>query len=195
MSLPNQNQNQSRPDFGQVLMLDYPQSVAVYGTYAEAQRAVDYLADHEFPVKNLCIVGTDLKTIERVIGRKTWGSVIIQGAMSGVFMGLLVGLMLGIFLPGGWIQMLLAGLVFGVGFGVLNAAVSYAMTRGQRDFDSVSQTVASRYEVLGEHKVAQRARDMLREMPGERARQWNAGGTGVASDPHADSDQAPGQPR
>ena len=34
-----------------------------------AQKAVDYLADNEFPVENCLIVGTDLKQMERVTGR------------------------------------------------------------------------------------------------------------------------------
>lgn len=176
----------TRPDLASVLMLEFPQSVAIYQTYAEAQKAVDYLSDKEFEVKNLAIVGTDLKTFERVTGRRTWGSVIAQGATSGLFMGLLVGLMLGLFVPGGLLAMLLTGVVFGVGFGILNAALVYGMSRGQRDFESISQTIASRYEVLAEHRVAQQAREMLRTMPGERARQWNtAGATGVVSEASA----------
>ena len=47
-----------------------------YDTYDEAQKAVDYLSDHEFPVQNVLIVGTDLKQLERVTGRLTRGRVI-----------------------------------------------------------------------------------------------------------------------
>ena len=50
--------------------LEYPQSVGVFNSYAEAQKAVDRLADNDFPVKNLAIVGTDLKLMERVTGRR-----------------------------------------------------------------------------------------------------------------------------
>ena len=45
--------------------------MGIYTTYAEAQKAVDYLADEHFDVQNLAIVGTDLKSIERVLGRRT----------------------------------------------------------------------------------------------------------------------------
>ena len=41
-------------------------SVGTYDTYADAQRAVDHLADEKFPVENLAIVGTDLRQVERV---------------------------------------------------------------------------------------------------------------------------------
>ena len=182
------------PDLGRALMLEYPQSIAVYDTYKAAQAAVDFLADKEFPVNQLVIVGTDLKTIERVIGRRTWGSVMGQGAMSGVFMGLLVGLMLGIFVPGQWLTMLLAGLTFGVAFGMINSAITYGLSRGQRDFSSVRQTVASKYEVLGEHKVVQQAREILRQAPGERRRLFEGGGTGVVNTPLAPTQQPWAQP-
>ena len=43
------------------------------------------------------------------------------------------------------------------------------MTQGRRDFISVTQTVATKYEVLCEHKVAAQAREMLLQLPGARA--------------------------
>jgi hypothetical protein len=48
------------------------------------------------------------------------------------------------------------------------ALVGYAATRGRRDFSSVSVTIATRYEVLVEHKHAARARELLATMPGAR---------------------------
>ena len=49
------------------------------------------------------------------------------------------------------------------------AALGYATSRGRRDFTSVTQTVATKYEVLCEHKVAAQAREMLQKQPGARA--------------------------
>jgi hypothetical protein len=40
------------------------------------------------------------------------------------------------------------------------------MTRGQRDFSSVTQVVAPKYEVLVEHQVAAQARELLAKLPG-----------------------------
>ena len=92
--------------------LEYPQSVVVVDDYATAQKVVDHLSDKEFPVENLCIVGTDLKTMERVTGRRTWGSVLSQGAVSGIGMGLLVGLMMMFFTTGEAVfSLLLTGLI------------------------------------------------------------------------------------
>lgn len=147
--------------------LEYPQSVGIFDTYPDAAKAIDYLADESFPVQNLAIVGTDLKTVERVLSRKTWGSVISQGAVQGVTMGLMMSLMLYLFMPGvNWMAVLLTGLALGVGMSMLFAAVAYTATRGERDFNSVQQTVATRYEILCEHKVAQEARDLLTRLAG-----------------------------
>ena len=54
--------------FGSVFELQFPQSVGIYSSYADAQKAVDFLADQKFEVHNLAIVGTDLKSVERVLG-------------------------------------------------------------------------------------------------------------------------------
>ncbi len=84
---------------GSIFELQFPQSVGIYSSYAEAQKAVDFLADEKFEVQNLAIVGTDLKSVERVLGRRTWNTVLLGGVQSGVSTGLLVALVLLIFVP------------------------------------------------------------------------------------------------
>ena len=79
------------------LTLEFPQSLGVYDKYEQAQRAVDFLSDHEFPVENCMIVGTELKQVERVTGRLTRGRVAGAGALSGMWMGLFVGLIFSLF--------------------------------------------------------------------------------------------------
>src|SRR3954467_5240550 len=79
------------------LTLEFPQSLGVYEKYEDAQRAVDFLSDNEFPVENCLIVGTDLKQLERVTGRLTTGRVALGGFLSGVWFGLLFGLIFSIF--------------------------------------------------------------------------------------------------
>jgi hypothetical protein len=61
--------------------------VGSYPTYAEAQKAVDYLSDNQFPVQQVTIVGVDLMQVERVIGRLSWGKVIGGGILSGAWLG------------------------------------------------------------------------------------------------------------
>lgn len=151
-----------------LMRLEYPQHVARFPTYEEAQGAVDYLADQKFAVENLMIVGTDLKLLERVTGRRTWGTVLGGGALSGVSFGLFVGLMLYFFI-GPDIAMLLAGLALGVLFGLISSGLAYAVSGGRRDFNSTRATVATSYEILAEHKVAAKARELLEQRPGARA--------------------------
>ncbi len=79
------------------LTLDYPMSLGVFDKYADAQQAVDTLSDQEFPVQNCLIVGTDLRQLERVTGRLTWGRVLLGGALSGIWLGLFVGLIFALF--------------------------------------------------------------------------------------------------
>jgi hypothetical protein len=155
---------------GSLFDLQFPQSVGIYNSYADAQKAVDFLADEKFEVQNLAIVGTDLKSVERVLGRRNWGTVITQGMQSGVSTGLLVALVLLIFAqPGSFLLLLAVSLAIGIALGVGFNAAAYAMSRGKRDFTSITQTVATKYEVLCEHKVAAQAREMLQRMPGARA--------------------------
>ena len=159
---------QQRP--GSLFELQFPQSVGIFNTYADAQKAVDYLSDQKFEVQNLAIVGTDLKSVERVLGRRNWGTVIQQGAMSGISTGLLVALVLLIFAPpASFLALLLVSLAIGIVLGVGFSAAAYALSRGQRDFTSVTQTVATKYEVLCEHKVAAQAREILQRRPEVRA--------------------------
>jgi hypothetical protein len=148
------------------LELEYPMSLGVYDRYEEAQRAVDYLSDNEFPVSNLAIVGTELRTIERVTGRLTRGRVAAAAAASGAWLGLFIGLAFALFGDGNQWGFVITIVIFGAVFSVVWSQIGFAaMTRGgTRDFASVSQVVATKYEVLVEHTMAERARELLAKM-------------------------------
>jgi hypothetical protein len=151
-----------RPGFA-TLSLDYPMSIGVFHRYEDAQKAVDTLSDKGFPVQNCLIVGTDLKQLERVTARLTWGRVALGGALSGLWLGLFVGLIFALFASpnDSATSLLLWTALYGAIFGLVWSLIGYAFTRGARDFQSVSQVVATKYEVFAEHKVAQQARDIL----------------------------------
>ncbi|GAA4707816.1 general stress protein [Nocardioides conyzicola] len=149
------------------LRLEFPQSLAVYDDYAAAQKTVDFLSDNEFPVSNLMIVGTDLKRVERITGRLTYGRVALGGLLSGLWLGLFIGLIFSFFTEdNSLLGLIISCMVIGAGFGVVWALLGFALTRGQRDFSSITQVVATRYEVLVEHKVAGQARELLAKLPG-----------------------------
>ena len=151
---------------GSPLGLEFPQSLAVYDDYAAAQKSVDFLSDEKFPVQQLMIVGTDLKRIERITGRLTTGRVALGGAISGLWLGLFIGLVFALFGEDSVFAVIVSTAVIGALFGLIWSMVGYAATRGQRDFSSVTQVVATKYEVLVEHKVAAQARELLAKLPG-----------------------------
>lgn len=141
------------------------EQVASYPTYLEAQHAVDHLADQDFPVRLVTIVGTDLRMVERITGRLTHARVAGAGALSGAWFGLFVGLLLVLFSASPSLAVLMPAVFIGAGFGMLFAIVSYAATGGKRDFTSASQVVASSYAVLCQGAEAARARQMLESLP------------------------------
>lgn len=137
--------------------------VGSYATYAEAQRAVDYLSDEKFPVENVTIVGSDLQMVERVTGRLTYGRAAGAGAASGAWFGLFVGILLSLFSSTGtgFLVLVLAGLAYGAVFGAIFGLIGYSLTGHRRDFTSRSQIVAGRYDVLCQHQKADEARNLL----------------------------------
>ncbi|GAB3939707.1 general stress protein [Corynebacterium tapiri] len=137
--------------------------VGSFGTYAEAQKAVDALSDEKFPVEHLAIIGVDLIEVENVLGRLSWGKVLLGGAASGAWLGLFFGLLFSI-LGGPMLNALLWGILMGAIFGTIMAAVSYGVFGGRRDFTSQTAIVAGRYDVICHPDHATKARDMIVQM-------------------------------
>jgi heat induced stress protein YflT len=143
-------------------------AVAVYSTYREAERAVDHLSDNDFPVERTSIVGRDLKYVEQVTGRMTYGRAALNGALSGALVGLLIGWLFGVFdwfnpvVAAGWLA--LDGLWFGAIAGALAGLLAHALSGGRRDFGSIGMMTADRYEVLVDADLAEEAARMLAGM-------------------------------
>jgi hypothetical protein len=138
--------------------------VATYDTYAQAQKAVDYLSDERFPVEKTAIVGIGLKLLEKVLGRMTYLRGAGMGALGGAWFGLLIGLFLAIFSigTGSAFALIFWGLVWGAVAGVVFGLIAHAFTAGKRDFIATSQLIADRYEVLADPAHADQARELLR---------------------------------
>ena len=141
-------------------------TIAQYGTYLEAQKAVDYLSDNHFPVQAVTIVGVDLKMVERVTGRLTYARVAIAGLASGAWFGLFVGLLISLFGSAEDFSVFFA-VVIGAAFGLLFGVMSYAFTGGRRDFTSTSQIVAGEYRVLCLTEQAGKAVQLLNQLARE----------------------------
>ncbi|WP_436763254.1 general stress protein [Streptosporangium sp. V21-05] len=147
-----------RPD----VSLTGHETVAGFGNYAEAQRAVDRLSDQKFPVEHAMIVGVGLRLVEQVLGRLTYLRAAGMGAATGAWFGLLIGLFFAIFTPGRFpFVLVLWGLIWGAIAGAIFGLVGHALTGGKRDFLSSSAIVADRYEVLVASPHAAEARRLL----------------------------------
>lgn len=142
-------------------------TVATYGTYREAERAVDFLSDKGFPVQRAAIVGTGLQTVEQIAGRLTTGRAALIGATQGAMIGLLFALLFGLFLTAdsAFFGVLVYGLVVGALFGALFGAIAQAMQGGRRDFTSVQGMTAEQYELQVDHEVSAEAKQLLADLP------------------------------
>jgi hypothetical protein len=143
-------------------------TVSSVGRYEEAEHAVDYLSDHDFPVDHVAIVGTGLRYVEQVSGRLTTGRAALSGlgygALFGAFWGILFGAVFTTSDATFWGVLAFSILVSGV-FGALVGAIAHAFTDGRHDFDSTSETRADHYEVQVEDGYATEAKRVLATMP------------------------------
>lgn len=143
--------------------------VASYDSYADAERAVDHLADQRFPVDRVSIVGRDLKLVERVTGRTGYARSALDGALSGALAGVLIGWLFTVFdwsspvVARGWL--ILDGLWFGAVVGLLYGLLAHALTGGRRDFTSVGAMQADHYDVVVDEDVAEEAARKLKGLP------------------------------
>jgi hypothetical protein len=146
--------------------------VGAYDTYAAAQQAVDRLAEHDFPVQDVVIVGTGLRWEERVRGRLDPAATAGLGALGGLLLAMpaWAAATLGR-------QFVLAALsaLLGAVWGLLAHVV---LTGGGHRFTSAARVVADRYELFVEHRHAGRAHELLHpDLPRGRPvpSQWRIG--------------------
>lgn len=136
-------------------------AIAIYDEYSDAQRAVDYLSDREFPVEYCTIVGTDLRSVEKVTGRLTWGKVMGAGALQGVIWGIGLGLLMMLFWPGAGLATLVMAVAIFILINLITTAITYQVSGGNRDFTSTTAIVATHYEILVDRQHAAKARSIL----------------------------------
>jgi LytS/YehU family sensor histidine kinase len=99
-----------------------------------------------------------------VSGGLAWDRVALGGALSGPWLRLFVGLIVALFTTQNPLAVILSTAMFGAVFGLVWALIGYAAARGRRDFTSVTQVVATRFEVMVEHTHAERGRELLAQL-------------------------------
>lgn len=140
--------------------------IGTYDTYVEAQDVVGVLVGADLDSRKLSIVGSDLKSVEFVTGRLSYGRAAASGAATGAWLGLFVGIVVFIFAPTEQLGFILAAALIGAGFGMLFNVVTYSFSRRRRNFLSTHQVLASSYQVVVDPELTARAHDVLARTPG-----------------------------
>lgn len=139
--------------------------VASYETYDQAQAAVAKVSGSEGELAGLAIIGNDLKLVERIVGRLTWGKVAMRGALRGLGFGAFLGLMFLLFVPEAAGSVLVFPLL-GLAFGILLSVVQHSLVRRKRDFASTQQVLAARYDVVAPQESAGKAMHIIGQREG-----------------------------
>lgn len=138
--------------------------IADFADYAGAVDFVDQLIRHDFPAAMVAIIGSDLKTVERVRGKLSYGRVALQGLITGSWLGLLVSLFVQPGAAAGTTAAAntvgvstLAAVFIGAGIGMLVNILRFSFTRSRHEFSSASAVVAAKYEVVVPHPLVEQA--------------------------------------
>ena len=158
-------QNQRRSGLRQMpLTVPQGQVIADFERYQEAVAYVEKLIANDFPPQAIAIVGSDLRTVERVRSRITYGRAALNGIYNGAWFGLAFGLLFGNQLASeaaavGQVASPLEACIFlGAGIGMLVNVIRMSLIRNKRGFLSSSMVIASKYQVqVPEHLAAQAA--------------------------------------
>ena len=140
-------------------------TVASFPSYEAAQKAVSTLISADVPARDIAIVGTGLRSVERVTGRLGYAAAARSGAINGVLLGLLFSAILVIGSPSVPIQAFVGVVFVGIALGMLLSIITYSLVRRRRDFASVTQVVADHYDVTVAASGVQRARQVLGASP------------------------------
>lgn len=160
------NTTPSRPDRRPAVELPSGVVLRSYEQYRKAEAAVEDLLRADLPPRSISIIGNDLKSVERVAGRRSYAKAALNGAMLGAWLGLFVGGMQ--FLTASEAQQMQANatsmapiLLFAAGVGMIIGVVMFALNRSARSFGSTSYFVAGSYDLVVDPQHAAKARSVL----------------------------------
>ncbi|MFS0794235.1 general stress protein [Microbacterium sp. 1P10AE] len=137
------------------------ETVASFPTYEKAQKAVSSLIAGEVPARDIAIVGSGLRSIERITGRLGYATAARSGALNGLMLGLLFAFIFVLGTPTAQISAFIGVLLVGMALGMLLSLGTYAIVRRRRDFASVMQVTADHYDVCVAAPSLAKARGVL----------------------------------
>jgi len=140
---------------------EHGEKIADYAKYAAAQQAVSKLIQADIPARDIAIVGHGLRSVETVTGRLGYATAARTGAINGVLLGLLFSAIFVLGTPGAAIQMFAGVMLLGVAIGMLLSLITFALLRRRRDYTSVTQVIADRYEITVLPRSIHRAREIV----------------------------------
>jgi hypothetical protein len=126
--------------------------LADFSQYADAVSYVEKLVRNNFPAGLIAIVGSDLRSVERVRGRMSYARVAFSGAVTGAWIGLIYAFLFGptpnpADIASAGNGSLGSAIVIGAGIGMLFNVLRFSLSRNKRGFMSQSTFVASKYQV------------------------------------------------
>ena len=137
------------------------ETVASFPTYEKAQKAVSSLIAGEVPARDIAIVGSGLRSIERITGRLGYATAARSGALNGLMLGLLFAFIFVLGTPTVQISAFIGVLLVGMALGMLLSLGTYSIVRRRRDFASVMQVTADHYDVCVAAPSLAKARGLL----------------------------------
>lgn len=140
---------------------EHGEKIADYPSYPAAQQAVSKLIAGDIPARDIAIVGHGLRSVETVTGRLGYAAAARSGAINGILLGLLFSAIFVLGTPDAAIQLFVGVMFVGIAIGMLMSLVTYALLRRRRDFTSVTQVIADRYEVTVLPRNIHRAREIV----------------------------------
>ena len=140
--------------------------VGKFTEYTEAVGFVETLINHGFPAGSIAIVGKDLRSVERVRGKMTYGRIALSGAITGSWLGLIFGFLFGASTTPDATPATgstFSSVLIGAGLGMLFNLLRFAVARNKRGFVSQSAVIASKYEVQVPAALASQAEKAIEE--------------------------------
>ncbi|MBM7827906.1 hypothetical protein JOD60_001964 [Microbacterium aurum] len=140
---------------------EHGEKIADYATYQAAQKAVSQLVEADIPARDIAIIGHALRSVETVTGRLGYAAAARSGAINGILLGLLFSAIFVLGTPNAAIQLFVGVMFVGIALGMLMSLITYAIVRRRRDYTSVTQVLADRYEVTVLPRSIHRAREIV----------------------------------
>ena len=135
--------------------------VAEFSNYGDAVLLVDRIVGGGFAANLIAIVGSNLKTVERVRGRITYGRVAMRGALNGAWLGTLLGVIFAsATTPAAMTNSVVAAAVLGAGVGMILGVLRLSMRGPNRQFFSSSVVIAETYQVIVPAGLGARAQEL-----------------------------------